>query len=772
MHRPMARFAILAVAAWLAGTQVQRREREAAGDTGKPGSGLLSQFATDLNPEAPLPEHPRPQMVRENWTTLNGLWDYAITPAGATVPPNTWDGKIVVPFPIESALSGVQKPLSQKQRLWYRQMFQKPANFRKGGLLLHFGAVDWQAEVFVNGEKVGEHTGGFDPFSFDITQVVREGENELVVAVRDPTTAGTQPVGKQRLNPEGIFYTPVSGIWQTVWLEVVPTYWIGRLQITPDLDNATVSVLATMEAGAAFADTAGVEVVVLDGEQEIGRSDGAMNTAIEVGLTSVKPWTPDNPFLYGLRVTLKTQEPDIVTSYFAMRKISLDQDEAGVTRIFLNNQPLFMFGLLDQGWWPDGLYTAPTDEALRYDIEMTKAMGFNLARKHVKVESARWYYWADKLGLLVWQDFPASFAVNAAADSTKDPEMPEEARAHWHKEYRSMIDHLGNHPCIVAWMPFNEGWGQHDTNHVIEWTRTYDPTRLVGGPSGWADRGMGDLHDMHSYPGPSMFEPKSCDPPRASVLGEFGGLGLPLEGHLWKQDRNWGYRNLKTRQELELRYAQLISELRPLIRLGLAGAVYTQTTDVETEVNGLMTYDRRVVKIDAERLRALHAPLHEPVQPAERIVLLPTSESEPQTWLHTTDQPSDDWMKLDFDDGDWRNGFGGFGTEGTPGAAVRTEWNGPEIWLRRSFELEEAAEDELYLRIHHDEDAEIYLNGRKVREVRGYSTSYRDVLLDAEARTELKEGRNLLAIHCRQTDGGQYIDAGLVALRSKLAKPE
>ncbi len=732
----------------------------------KIGSGLLSRFAGDLDPASPLPEYPRPQMVRDRWENLNGLWDYALTDGAVPDPPERYEGRILVPFAIESALSGVQKPLGPDQRLWYRRSFRPPVDLAGGSLLLHFGAVDWHCEVFVNGQSVGEHTGGYDPFSLEITEALKAGDNELVVAVRDPTTDGVQPVGKQRLKPEGIWYTPVSGIWQTVWLEPVPARFISDLEITPNLDRRSVTV--ETEIGGTGQGDLKVEIVVLDGETEVALGEGAPGAAIEVTLPEVKTWSPASPFLYGLKVTLAGPHQDSVTSYFGMRKIALGTDEAGVTRLFLNDQPLFQFGLLDQGWWPDGLYTAPTDEALRYDIEVTKQMGFNLARKHVKVEPARWYYWADKLGLLVWQDFPASFAVNAAPNSQRDPELAEASRDIWRHEYRAMLDYLGNHPSIVAWIPFNEGWGQHDTNHVIEWTRKYDSTRLIGGPSGWADRGMGDLHDMHSYPGPSMFDvDPNRQPPRASVLGEFGGLGLPLEGHLWQPDGNWGYRTFKTREELEGRYEQLIGDLRPLIRQGLAAAVYTQTTDVEGEVNGLLTYDRKVIKIDPERLRGLHAPLYEPVEPAERFVLLATSEEQPQAWLYVTEAPEEGWTARDFADGAWKNGFGGFGTEQTPGARVRTQWDGSDIWLRRSFELPEAPEHELYLRVHHDEDADIYLNGELVRQMRGYSTSYRDVPVPDAARALLRKGENVLAVHCRQTGGGQYIDVGLFELRPR-----
>ncbi len=746
-----------------------RNGQEARDDQWKPGSGLLSRFAEDLDPANPLPEYPRPQLTRPAWTNLNGLWDYAITPASAEQPPEEYEGRILVPFPIESALSGVQKPLKPDQRLWYRRTFQKPTDLGEKRLLLHFGAVDWEAQVLVNGQALGDHQGGFDSFSFDITDALRDGENELVVAVRDPTDTGTQPIGKQRLEPRGIFYTGVSGIWQTVWLEPVPRAHIRGLSLESDIDAGVLRVTPDIEGVESVGASDSVVVEVYDGEEKIAEAsggEGALEGTIQITIAEPKLWSPQSPHLYDLKVRLRHGETtDEVSSYAALRKISLSAPAEGEpVRLLLNGEPVFQFGLLDQGWWPDGLYTAPTDEALRYDIEITKEMGFNMARKHVKVEPARWYYWTDKLGLLVWQDFPSSFAVNAAPDSERDPEMPQEAVAHWRREYRAMIDQLDFHPSVVVWVPFNEGWGQHDTNEMIEWTRKYDPTRPVGGPSGWADRGNGDLHDMHSYPGPSMFEPQ---PKRASVLGEFGGLGLPLEGHLWQEDRNWGYRTLESREQLERRYRQLITELRPLIRQGLAAAVYTQTTDVEGEVNGLLTYDRRVVKIEPETLRALHAPLYQPVTPAERVVILQTSEEQPQAWLYTMEQPAGDWATAGFDDATWRNGFGGFGTERTPGAKVRTEWNGDAIWLRRDFNLDEADFAELYVRIHHDEDAEIYLNGELVLELEGYSTGYRDVPLPQEAARLLKAGENVLAIHCRQTDGGQYIDAGLVELRPK-----
>ena len=427
---------------------------------------------------------------------------------------------------------------------------------------------------------------------------------------------------------------------------------------------------------------------------------------------------------------------------------------------------MFQFGPLDQGWWPDGLYTAPTDAALRYDIEVTKELGFNMARKHVKVEPQRWYYWCDRLGLLVWQDMPSGMArgrnQHVKQGQRRDAELTDQEQEQFRTELRAMIDQHRNSPSIVVWCPFNEGWGQHDTNAVLRWTREYDPTRLVDGPSGWEDRGYGDLIDMHRYPGPDMFPPP---PERVSVLGEFGGLGLPLKGHLWVESNNWGYRTYATREELLAHYEALIREMPRLIGQGLAAAVYTQTTDVEIEVNGLLTYDRQQIQLDPRRLPELHRVLYLP--PPRRLTVVPTSEAAPHSWLFTTTAPEGDaWTSPDFDAAGWTMAPGGFGTVLTPGAVVRTEWKTSDIWLRRTFELDGRLVAALtadgstpLLRLHHDEGAEVYLNGRRIASTSGYTTGYIEVPLD---RPEWREGQNVLAVHCRQTEGGQYIDAGLL----------
>lgn len=726
---------------------------------------LLTKWAADVRPDRVHTEYPRPHLVRPHWVNLNGLWQYAVVWRGSAKP-EQFSGTILVPFAIESALSGVGRAVRPDEELWYRRTFsvEVPPQASPGGRwLLHFGAVDWQATVWVNGQEVGMHQGGYDPFWFDITDALRDRQShELVVRVWDPTDTGVQPRGKQVRNPHGIWYTSVTGIWQTVWLEYVPTVSISELVITPDVDKQQfeldVSVRGTPPAGTRL------WAEVRDGDQIVARAEEPLGKRVLLPIATPKLWSPESPFLYGLKVGLRANEGDldVVSSYAGLRKISLGHDEAGYVRLMLNNKPLFQFGPLDQGWWPDGLYTAPTDEALRYDLEMTKKLGFNMIRKHVKVEPARWYYHCDRIGLLVWQDMPNGDRHIGPRDA--DLERTAESESIYRREWQAIIHARRHHPCIVVWVPFNEGWGQFKTNEILAWTKELDPTRLVDGPSGWTDRGGGDMHDMHRYPGPGMPTPEAR---RAVVLGEFGGLGLPLPGHLWNEQGNWGYRTLRTREELQLHYESLIRRLKPLIARGLAAAVYTQTTDVEIEVNGWMTYDRAVVKLDAERTALLHQQLYQPFKPLMLTVVVPTSEHAGQTYRYTFAEPPENWTAPDFDDSQWPAGSGGLGEPSTPGAVVRTEWKTPDVWVRRVFQLDRVPEGTLYLRIHHDEDAQVYVNGQRVAVLSGYTTEYEEVELPEEARRALRPGRNILAVHCHQTGGGQYIDLGILATVSQ-----
>jgi len=585
---------------------------------------LMTKWAKDVSPNKVHPEYPRPQMVRNRWQNLNGLWDYAITPKDAPAPAE-YEGEIMVPFPVESALSGVMKPVSENKKLWYRRRFEVPGTWKDKQILLHFGAVDWKMAVWINGQKAGEHKGGYDSFAFDITDALDDaGTQEIVVSVWDPADAGTQPRGKQVRRPRGIWYTSVTGIWQTVWLEPVPEAHIKSLKIVPDIDAHTVSV-TVMCSDNAKGHSIEAKVKYRWWPWPKGKGAGEPGMPIVIPIKKPKLWSPKSPFLYDLSVTLKSNNTkvDSIDSYFGMRKISLGKDEKGLTRIMLNNEFVFQIGLLDQGWWPDGLYTAPTDEALKYDIEVTKKLGFNLARKHVKIEPDRWYYWCDKLGLLVWQDMPSG-------DKYIDPGEPDFERGaasaeQFESELKGLIDNFYNHPSIVVWVPFNEGWGQYDTERIAKLIKELDPTRLVDSASGWADRRVGDMHDIHSYPGPASPEPEAG---RAIVLGEFGGLGLPVSGHTWQDEENWGYRSYKNPDELTAAYEELIKKLFPMIAKGLSAAVYTQTTDVEVEVNGLMTYDRALIKMTPAEVVRINKGYVPPVITSDSEIFLDSATAE------------------------------------------------------------------------------------------------------------------------------------------------
>ena len=564
------------------------------------GDRISTRWAAEVGPASALPEYPRPQLVRPDWANLNGLWDYAITARDAGRPA-AWDGKILVPFAIESSLSGVGKPVGRNNALWYRRTGDVPKAWRSGRVLLHFGAVDWECTVWVNGREAGTHRGGYDPFTYDVTGLLKRGRGqEIVLRVWDPTDEDNRGIarGKQVMEPHGIFYTAVTGIWQTVWMEPVPETYIARLDVTSDIRAGTLTFRPRI-----VGDPAGLSltVTVERNGAAAGAARGPAAVAAVVGLDRPALWSPDDPALYDVKATLAREgrEVDAVAGYAGLREISVAKDRQGFNRLVLNGEPLFQFGPLDQGWWPDGLYTAPTDAALRYDLETIKSLGMNMLRKHVKVEPDRLYSWCDRLGLLVWQDMPSALYKREAM-AADDLAVRD---AQFEGEWKAVMDALRSHPSIVMWVPFNEGWGQYDTERIAAWTKSYDPTRLVNNASGWTDKGAGDTVDIHSYPGPDMPEPEEK---RAAVLGEFGGLGLPLTGHLWQAEGNWGYRNFDDTAAFEARYTQLIKNLYPLVDRGLAAAVYTQTSDCEVEVNGLLTYDRAVLKLDPARFAPLN----------------------------------------------------------------------------------------------------------------------------------------------------------------------
>jgi beta-galactosidase/beta-glucuronidase len=577
---------------------------------------ISTPWAEKVTPQTPLPEYPRPQMVRGNWLNLNGLWKYSIIPQSSEARPSSFEGNILVPYAVESSLSGVGRTVGKDSVLWYERTITVPSNFRKGKVLLHFGAVDWQCDVFVNGTKVGAHQGGYDPFSIDISNALKSGGNQTVtVRVWDPSDDGPQPRGKQVKKPESIWYTPVTGIWQTVWLEAVPKTYLISTKQTPDVDKSSFQFSANV-SNAQSGDQ--IRLMAWDGGQKIAEQTAGVGEAISLPINQPKLWSPQSPVLYHLTASLLRNGKviDEVKSYFAMRKISMAPDQAGIQRMLLNNQFLFQYGPLDQGWWPDGLYTAPTDEALRYDIEQTKSMGFNTIRKHVKVEPARWYYYADSLGMLVWQDMPSGDLGNRwesrpgvygrATDKARTPESETIFRTEW----KEIMQDLYNFPSIVVWVPFNEAWGQFKTREIVEWTMAQDPSRLVNTASGGNFVQVGHIVDLHNYPDPAMPDPELFGQKQVLVLGEFGGLGLPVENHTWQDKNNWGYQSFKNNQELFQRYAGMIGVLGQLIEKGLSAAIYTQTTDVEIETNGLMTYDRKVMKMPADSLRSVNEALY------------------------------------------------------------------------------------------------------------------------------------------------------------------
>jgi beta-galactosidase/beta-glucuronidase len=580
--------------------------------------------------DLPLPEYPRPQLRRARWQNLNGSWDYAIT-AGDDAQPSTFAQSIRVPFALESKLSGVERRLQPSERLWYRRFFTVIAPAGDERLLLHFGAVDWEAEVWLNQKLLGVHRGGFTPFSFDITDALHQvGEQELVVAVRDPTSSGPGAYGKQDLEPGGIRYSPVGGIWQTVWLEPAPPTRITRaLVVATDLSAGEVTIRVQVNTDACHCEVA-IIASASGADTATARAAIHGNTVdLRLKPEQLRPWSPDDPFLYDLDVALweQGQARDRVQAYFGAREISVEKDAGGFSRLFLNGQPLFHLGLLDQGWWPDGLYTAPTDEALMFDIKATRQMGFNTIRKHVKREPARWYWHADRLGVLVWQDMPTGGGSRGSRFNeylgyavgyifNRKPEdgdfeltrSPQSSR-YYRQELADMVDGLEPHPSIVAWVPFNEAWGQFSTDEIIGDLKKRDPTRLIDGPSGWVDTGSGDMLDLHVYAREEEFV-ESLPPERALVYGEYGGVGFVLEEHQ-ASDSSWGYSTAKDTSAFHNAYKTLAEVVASLKPRGLAGAIYTQTTDVESEINGLISYDRRQFKLPPEDIERINRQLIE-----------------------------------------------------------------------------------------------------------------------------------------------------------------
>ena len=601
-----------------------------AGAQWKPaGDKIKTDWAEKVDPRNVLPEYPRPGMERADWQNLNGEWEYAILPKGQAEP-TSFDGNILVPFAVESSLSGVQKEVGEKNELWYKRTFTVPSSWKGKDILLNFGAVDWKADVFVNDILIGSHTGGFTPFSLNITPYLNgKSTHKLVVRVWDPSDKGYQPRGKQVANPEGIWYTPVTGIWQTVWLEPVASSHITSIKAIPNIDNGVMSVTVGACSDSPVSDI--VEVSLLDKGQVVATAKGVQGTELRLAVQNPTLWEPSNPYLYDMKVSLSKngKKVDEVKSYTAFRKISAERDANGIMRMRLNNKNLFQYGPLDQGWWPDGLYTAPTDEALLYDIVKTKAWGFNMIRKHVKVEPARWYYHCDKEGMLVWQDMPNGGELykstvvslpllgigeisDGEANYARFGRANAEGRAQYYAELKEMVLQLYNCPCIAMWVPFNEGWGQFDAAKACDVILSLDDTRTIDHASGWHDQGIGDVKSLHVYFKRFDFAPDKLA--RPVVLSEFGGFNRRINGHCFNR-RDFGYKRMKTDEALFEAFSALYEkEIAPAYAKGLSAAIYTQLSDVEDELNGLSTYDRAKEKLPPDKMRELFEKLFAPLE--------------------------------------------------------------------------------------------------------------------------------------------------------------
>lgn len=582
---------------------------------------LSTNFSQTLDYEHILSEYPRPNLQRNSYINLNGYWDYAFTLTNSR--PTFFEGKILVPFSPESELSGVKRRLEPREFLWYHTIFDSPLNTDHNRLILHFGAVDQYAAVFINDRKVCTHMGGYLPFSVDITDYLANDINSLLVMVRDVTDTSYHARGKQKLNPGGMFYTAQSGIWQTVWMECVPNSYIKNLIITPNYDERTVHIQITSSddnhntSKKHTSEPVG-EVVIFDGDTLITKEQIPPTMELTLALNTMKSWSPDHPFLYDLKITYKN---DSIKSYFAMRKFSTAPDSNGTMRLFLNNEPYFHNGLLDQGYWPESLYTPPSDDALIFDIATAKKLGFNMLRKHAKIEPLRWYYHCDRLGMLVWQDmvnggssyrhwlvtyFPTLFPQIARKIKDKHYTLLSRAskkgRIEFLKETKETVSLLYNFPCVAMWVPFNEAWGQFNAKMVTSFIQSLDATRTIDSASGWFDQNTGDVRSLHIYFTPFKFRKER----RAVVLSEFGGYVLRIKNHSYS-NKTYGYRIYKSPEQLTRAFYKLYkTKIIPGIINGLSATVYTQLTDIEEEINGLLTYDRKVLKLDAKRVQSVN----------------------------------------------------------------------------------------------------------------------------------------------------------------------
>ena len=732
---------------------------------------IMTNWANDVTPENVWKEYPRPQMVRTDWLNLNGLWDFEITERDTNKIAINYARKILVPFCVESALSGIKETITGKQQMMYRRYFTVPSHWNQKHLILHFEAVDYETKVWVDGKYVGIHKGGYDHFQFDIAGFLNKDEkHEIKLVVWDPTNEGSQPIGKQALPAirNRTKYTATSGIWQTVWLEPTNEVAIESIKIIPNIDNGTIS-LQTKVVGATQG--ARIKIQAFDQGKEIASSIAAIGEPVSLQLNQPKLWSPTNPFLYDLKLSLINDGKvvDEVSSYFGMRKISMGRDQEGYMRILLNNEIIYQLGPLDQGYWPDGLLTPASDQALRYDIAYLKKIGANMDRMHMKVQPERWYYHCDQLGILVWQDMvsPTKFIDTKSNLNPSDFEL----------EHNITVDQLYNHPSIIQWVLFNESWGQYDTERLTAALKAKDPTRLVINASGWHDKKVGDIRDFHDYTIHPAVALVNKNDDRAMVLGEAGGIDLLIPGHLWTPDLKGGTKIktdwsidfkkgiVKSSDELIEKYKILLDDLFQLKKYGLNAVVYTQISDVEDEISGWMTYDRKVSKLPETTFAALHEQFFKPTMTGKFI--LPLSINEPQQWNYSFTAPSNDWIK-NTTIADFKLGEAPFGIESNNVHKVNTTWNTNSLFLNKEFTLS-SVPSKLSLIACNTGITEVYINGAYVMQFNNFlkndpEVKISETILSDEAMKLLKLGVNQLSLKFNFPSVGKpvyYYDFGI-----------
>jgi ribosomal protein S17E len=732
---------------------------------------IMTSWANDVTPENVWKEYPRPQMVRTDWLNLNGLWDFEITDRDTNKIAINYARKILVPFCVESALSGIKETITGKQQMMYRRYFTVPSNWNQKYLILHFEAVDYETKVWVDGKYVGMHKGGYDHFQFDITGFLsKEQKHEIKIVVWDPTNEGSQPIGKQALPAikNVTKYTATSGIWQTVWLEPINDVAIESIKIIPNIDNATIS-LQTKLVGATQGTR--IKIQAFDQGKEIASSVAADDELVSLQLNQPKLWSPTNPFLYDLKLSLVKDGKvvDEVSSYFGMRKISMGRDHEGYMRILLNNAIIYQLGPLDQGYWPDGILTPASDQALRYDIAYLKKIGANMDRMHMKVQPERWYYHCDQLGILVWQDMvsPTKFIDTKSNLNSSDFEL----------EHNITVDQLYNHPSIIQWVLFNESWGQYDTERLTAALKAKDPTRLVINASGWHDKKVGDIRDFHDYTIHPAIALVTKNDDRAMVLGEAGGFDLLIPGHLWTPDlktetklkTDWtiDFKKgvVKSADELIEKYTILLDDLFQLKKYGLNAVVYTQISDVEDEISGWMTYDRKVSKLPDTTFAALHQQFFKPTITGKYI--LPLSMNTAQQWNYRFTAPSNDWIK-NTTIADFKLGEAPFGIESNNAHKVNTTWNTNSLFLNKEFTLT-ALPSKLSLVACNTGITDVYINGAYVMQFNNFLKNDPEVkisesLLSDKGMKLLKVGVNQLSLKFNFPSVGKpvyYYDFGI-----------